>query len=266
MNSYEQKQQARRERLLDASAAADKRSELAFGASREATAGIVFGQPILVGHHSERRHRRAIERSDGAMRRCVDESERAKELARRADAVGTGGISSDDPDAINKLRAELEELSANQEKMKAANKAIRAGKTPDKQIPALVTLGFSEDAAQGLIKGDFCGRVGFPSYKLSNNNANMKRIGDRIEQLERLRQRAPVEAQTEDYTYREDQDENRVMFIFDGKPSKDIRALLNRHAFKWSPSREAWVRQLTGNAIYAGRQVREGLARLKDAE
>jgi len=52
------------------------------------------------------------------------------------------------------------------------------------------------------------------------------------------------------------------MFIFDGKPEAEKRALLKSHAFKWSPSRNAWVRQLTGNARYAGQCVREALDKL----
>ena len=41
-----------------------------------------------------------------------------------------------------------------------------------------------------------------------------------------------------------------LQLIFDGKPSADIRDMLKSHAFKWSPSNEAWQRQLTNNAKY----------------
>lgn len=265
MNSYEAKQAQRRERYEDRAEKAEQSSQAAWEASRRATDGIPMGQPILVGHHSERRHRGALARSDSAMRRSVEESEKARYYAEKAASVGTGGISSDDPDALVKLRAELATIQAMQERMKAANKAIRANKTPEKQIPALVALGFSEEAANLIITPDFCGRVGFPSYKLSNNNANAKRIEKRIEQLEALRQRKTVEAETDGYRYREDSEENRVMFEFDGKPAEDIRAILKRHAFKWSPSRGAWVRQMTNAGIYAGQQVRKALDGLQKA-
>ena len=43
----------------------------------EEKSGIPFGQPILVGHHSERRHRRVIERADHAMRRSVENADMA---------------------------------------------------------------------------------------------------------------------------------------------------------------------------------------------
>ena len=56
-----------------------KRADLSEGAT-----GIPFGQPILVGHHSESRHRKTIERADNAMRKSIDESDKADDYQRRA--------------------------------------------------------------------------------------------------------------------------------------------------------------------------------------
>ncbi len=139
--------------------------------------------------------------------------------------------------------------------MKAANKAIRAGKTEAAKVAGLMALGFSEGAAKQLIAPDFAQRVGFPSYALTNNNANIARLRQRIEDLEKRRARESVEVEGAGYTYREDTEENRVMLIFQGKPAEEIRAVLKSEAFKWSPSRGAWVRQLTPAGIYAGREV-----------
>ena len=68
MNEYEAKLEARKDRLERASERATQASEAAFNASREATAGIPFGQPILVDHYSANRHRAALRRSDNALR------------------------------------------------------------------------------------------------------------------------------------------------------------------------------------------------------
>lgn len=263
MNKYEQKQADRRERLMDRAESAAQESNAVAETARKRLEAIPFGQPILIGHHSERRDRNYRAGIGRLHEKAFALSNKAEHYERKAASVGTGGISSDDPDALVKLRAELADCEANQERMKAANKAIRTGKTPEKQIPALVALGFNENSAQSLIKGDFCGRVGFANYQLSNNNANMARIKKRIEQLEALRSRQAVKVETEGYTFREDTEENRVMFEFDGKPEPEVRDLLKRNAFKWSPSRNAWVRQMTAAGIYAGKQVREGLAKLK---
>ena len=59
---------------------AESRSQKAaesWSAARAATAGIEFGQPILVGHHSERRHRGALKRQDAAMRKASEHSDMA---------------------------------------------------------------------------------------------------------------------------------------------------------------------------------------------
>lgn len=57
---------------------ADARSEAAYDGARAAVDGIPMGQPILVGHHSERRHRAALARHDARMDRFVAERKKAE--------------------------------------------------------------------------------------------------------------------------------------------------------------------------------------------
>src|SRR5216683_1919141 len=87
--------------------------------SRQSIQHIPFGQPILVGHHSERRHRRDLARHDRLMRKVIATDKRAKELAQRASTV-TRAISSDDPDAPDKLRERIAKLERDQAAMKQA--------------------------------------------------------------------------------------------------------------------------------------------------
>ena len=264
MNSYEAKQAARKARLQELASAAQAESNTVYTRARSMASVIPFGQPILVGHHSERGDRNYRNRIHNTYGKAVALSDKADHYKQKAASVGTGGISSDDPDALIKLRAELAGLEQLQEKMKAANKAIRSSKTPETQITALVALGFSEAIATELIGKDFAGRIGFPSYRLTNNNANITRIKKRVAELEARRERASVEVEAEGFTYREDTEENRVMFFFSGKPDEATRAVLKSHSFKWSPSRDGqpWVRQMTGNALWAGKQVCAELRKL----
>ena len=89
----------------------------------------------------------------------------------------------------------------------------------------------------------------------------MRRIEQRIKVLEASQERTSTEAAGNGYTYREDADENRVMFIFEGKPDEATRELLKANGFKWSPSREGqpWVRHWNNAGVYHARLVREGL-------
>src|SRR5690606_32678159 len=85
------------------------------------------------------------------------------------------------------------------------------------------------------------------------NNANIRRIAQRIKDLEKVADRPEFERSGPGYTYREDPQESRAMFLFDCKPAKETCGLLKRHGFRWSPTRSAWVRQLTGNAQWPRR-------------
>jgi hypothetical protein len=265
MNSYEEKQAARKARYEERAASAATESQQTYQRAKSMAGSIPFGQPILVGHHSETRDRNFRGRIHNTFGKAFALQDKASHYEQKAASVGTGGISSDDPDAIQKLRTELENLEQSQERMKAANKIIRTHKTVEAQVAALIADGFTEAQAAEMVKPDFCGCVGFPSYALSNNNANIRRVKLRIAELEKLAQRESKQEEGKGYTYREDTDENRVMFIFEGKPAADVREVLKRHAFKWSPSRGAWVRQLNNAGLYAAKCVRESLDKADSA-
>jgi hypothetical protein len=77
------------------------------------TTGIPLGQPILVGHHSEGRHRRAIERYDNQMRKNIEDAEKAKYYEEKAERLENNTvISSDNPEAINLLKEKLVKLES----------------------------------------------------------------------------------------------------------------------------------------------------------
>lgn len=270
MNKYEARQQARRERLEDAADNAQSEANATHARARSMASVIPFGQPILTDHYSAGRDRRYRSRIHNTFGKAFALNDRAADLRAKAAAVGTGGISSDDPDAIDKLRAQLINLRERQERMKASNRVIRkhAGNA-DAQVVALVSLGYyTEEQARDVIKPDYARRIGFPSYALQNNNANMRRIEDRIKELEKAREAVDVEEVCDGYTYREDVADNRVWFIFGGKPDEATRTILHRWAFKWSPNRpgKPWVRQLTNAGRYAAKMVREELAALKKVD
>ncbi|HGM5424896.1 TPA: DUF3560 domain-containing protein [Pseudomonas aeruginosa] len=259
LNWYEQKLADRRERLQERAAKISDESGVLYQRAKTMASAIPFGQPILIGHHSEGRDRRYRDRIHSTYGKAFALQDKAKHYEQKAAAVGTGGISSDDPDAIEKLQAELQQLEANQQRMKAANQVIRKHKTLEARHAALVAQGFSESLASQILTPDCFGGIGFASYALSNNNANIRRIRQRIEDLQKRREASDVEVEADGYTYREDVDENRVMFIFPGKPDEPTRQLLRQNAFKWSPRRGAWVRQLNNAGRWAARQVRKSL-------
>jgi len=72
------------ERLQNASLNAENKSDQYYKTSHQITDNIPFGQPILVGHHSEKRHRRDLDKSWNAMGKSVEFSNKAEEYKDRA--------------------------------------------------------------------------------------------------------------------------------------------------------------------------------------
>ncbi|MGW9047305.1 DUF6197 family protein [Streptomyces lydicus] len=86
-DKYERAEE-RTEKFDEWAANASTRAESAWKAGHRIADGIPFGQPILVGHHSERRARRDAARIDSAMRQSIDQTKRAARHAERAAAAG----------------------------------------------------------------------------------------------------------------------------------------------------------------------------------
>lgn len=250
MNPYEAKQEARRERLLNRAERLKQQSEARFKAASAAVAGIPFGQPILVGHHSERRHRSDLAKHDNNMRKGVEAAQAARDALGKANSIGDGGISSDDPNAAQKITERLEGLKRNHERMKLVNRYLRA-----KNDDGLKQMGFDEAQIATLKKPDSCGRAGFPDYALKNNTANIARLEQRLRALAAMAKRETSEKIVGDVRIVHNAEENRLQLIFPAKPSDEMRAKLKSNGFRWSPTNEAWQRQLNNAAIYAAGQV-----------
>lgn len=174
-------------------------------------------------------------------------------------------IKSEDERAIEKLEEKLEDMKNAQERMKAANKAIRL-KDTEAGDDLLREMGYSEEAIKKLREPDFCGRVGYPSFELTNNNANIRRVEERIKSLKAAKERGSSEQEYKTFKAVENTEAMRYQIIFDGKPEEEIRTLLKSNGFKWAPSHGAWQRQITDNGKWAFDRVIEKLKEMEMAE
>lgn len=233
MNVYEQRVMRRKAALQHRADRLDREAAAAFAKAdpREEASGIPFGQPILVGHHSEGKHRRAIARQHAAMDKGVAAAKAAEEARYMAAGVGHAGISADDPEAVPKLEAKVAALKAAHAAMVAANKEARAAGQP----------------------------APHPAYRLSNSNANLKRYAVRLKGLAWKAEQpvaAPVERE-DGVRIVEDAEANRLQVFFPGKPEEAVRAALKSAGFRWAPSVGAWQRQLNNAARYALKRALE---------
>ena len=107
MNSYEEKQEARRARYEEKASRLRDEAHRLHDQAHEMASAIPFGQPILVGHHSEGRDRRYRDRIHNTFGKAFATMDKADYYEEKAAKVGSGGISSDDPDALDKLNDKL---------------------------------------------------------------------------------------------------------------------------------------------------------------
>ena len=194
------------------------------------------------------------EKQNAARGRNMEEWEHIRGLLDKIQGTGRGGISADDPAAVDKLKEKLEGLERDQQSMKAVNAYYRKHKSLD-GCPHL-----SEDQTRKLqarMNNASFGRQRqpYPAWALSNNNANIKRVQERITGLERQAEKPPSGWAFKGGEVVMNTEENRLQVLFDEKPDEAMRRELKSRGFRWAPSQGAWQRQLTDNALYAAKQI-----------
>ena len=168
-------------------------------------------------------------------------------------STGMGGIRQDDPQAIPKLQKKLAGLEKAQETMKAVNAYYRKHGTLD-GCPHLSPENI-ENLKADMASGWHYEKKPFQSWELSNNNAEIRRVRQRIESLTRANEVAYVGWEFDGGHVEANRDQGRLQVFFDGKPEADARQQLKEHGFRWAPSVGAWQRLLNDNAYRASDRI-----------
>jgi len=241
----EQKIHVFNERAKKATVIANQESDRA----RKLASVIPLGQPILIGHHSEGKHRAHLKRVDSAYHKAADAFDKAEYYeGRAATAEANHSISGDDPEALERYEQKLAKLEKTQKYMVALNKAWKKGKA------ALLAMGLSEEESERTAKET---TKPCPTWMLSNNNAQIRIVKEKIEAIKKL---DSMEAENIKFKGGEmviNVEINRVQFLFDEIPAPEIRALLKSRGFRWSPREKAWQRQRTLNGIKTAKYLIE---------
>jgi hypothetical protein len=258
MENYEERKQEKIERYKERAEKARKESKDLWEEAQKMGSVIPFGQPILVGHHSEKSDRNFRDRIERKREKSIEETKKADYWERKAKAAEKNkSISSDDPEAVRKLKVKIEQAEKLQETMKEANQIIRKKITDEEKVKLLVDRfdWMDELKAWKLLKPDFCNRIGFAHYQLSNNNANIRRMKQRLTELENQVNQEKTEKEYESFTVVENVEENRIQIIFPDKPNEEIRKILKFQGFRWSPRNMAWQRHLNNAGRFAAEYV-----------
>lgn len=199
----------------------------------------------------------------------IEFRKRAMAAITRKVSPESGPVRSSDPAAVETLTKQIEAAQKRQDLMKQANKIIQAhttyvpgsgggrgeyvpptfefkkGKTREDLEAALKGMGMEEPTIRELLKPNYMGKIGFEGYQLTNNNANIRRMQDRVEELKKLKASPHKE---ESYSggvkVVEDPEAARIRIVFPGKPDRETIGKLKSGGFRWSPSEGAWQRHL----------------------
>lgn len=250
MNSYQEKIQAKIEYAKERSSKLKKSTERFFSKGFCETTGIPMGQPILVGHHSEQRHRKTIKRYENAMRKNIADAEKAQYYEEKAKRLEKNTvISSDDPEAVIKIKEKLLKLEKKLNRMKELNSKLRKFKTRSNALIEFKKESYEDKDKELLIKmvdNHFYAlppeRIKAYYFNTSNINSEIRRLKDRVDFLEKQNSKV-----TKSYVYEgvevvENVEENRLQLFFDGKPELEVRTKLKQNGFRWSPYNGCWQR------------------------
>lgn len=197
---------------------------------------------------------RAKEKQNAASDRNMEEFQYIQGLLDKIRSTGMGGISADDPQAVSKLEKKLEKLEASQELMKAVNAYYRKHGTLD-GCPHLIERGI-ENLKADMASGWHYEKKPFQSWQLSNNNAEIRRLKGRIEELTRQKEAAYVGWEFDGGTVEINRVANRLQIFFEGKPDAAVRDELKSNGFRWSPKAGAWQRQLNDTTIRVADRIK----------
>ena len=192
---------------------------------------------------------RKKEKQNAARDRNMEDWNEIQGLLDKIRSTGMGGISADDPQAVQKLEAKLEKLQASQDTMKAVNAYYRKHKTLD-GCPNLSAESIEKMKAEMSSQWHIEDKP-YPSWALSNNNAEIRRIKGRIAELTKKQETAYAGWEFDGGKVETNKEDNRLQIFFEEKPDEKTRETLKENGFRWSPKAGAWQRQLNDNAIYA---------------
>ncbi len=210
---YEERKEYKKERYQELAEKSREKSQQHYEQYQKMSNAIPLGQPILTDHYSANATRRGYEKMHSQFDKSIEADNKAEYYDNKVEAIeNNNSISSDDPKAIEKLQARIEQL----EKAKIEVKA-----RPHEW------------------------------YELPYLNADIRRLKDRIKEIQELEELQFEEITFNGGRAILNRDINRIQILFDDKPSEEVRNILKHRGFKWSRYEQAWQRLYNKNTIYA---------------
>ena len=209
---YEERKEARKLRYEELSKKAEERSKQYSNSNANRILMMTPGQPIIIGHHSEKKARRLHEKAWQDIGKSIEEDKKSKYYKDKVESIENSKvIYNDDPNATQKLKDKLEYLERTREIIKADEEHT--------------------------------------SWQLQNIGARIRETKRRIARLEKLEEDEFADKEFNGGKAVHNKEINRIQLIFDDIPDEQTRTALKSKGFHWSRREGAWQREFTENAI-----------------
>lgn len=155
------------------------------------------------------------------------------------------------------MQAKITEAEKLQAFMKGCNKIIRSKKTSDDEKAAKISeeYNLTDAKIRELLTPDYMGDTGYKPWQMSNNSANIRRMKQRVIELQRKEATATSQIEFDGGTIIDNAEDDRVQIDFDAKPGDKTRAELRGAGWRWAPSVMLWQRQRTPYAIESAKRI-----------
>lgn len=125
-DNFEEIQKAKQERFEELAQKNKEKSDAEFKNAQKMGEAIPFGQPILLGHHSEKGDRNYRKKIERGFERGIENQKKSEYYDDKAKAIENNhAIRQDDPEALKKLKEKLATIEAQIEKVKDHNKKCK---------------------------------------------------------------------------------------------------------------------------------------------
>jgi hypothetical protein len=221
------------EKRLEWADKAETRSEALSNQSHQMMSIIPMGQPILVGHHSEKRDRNYRNRAWNKMGKAVEQGKLADHHQSAAAGIEhalENSIFSDDSDAVEALEKRIAAREAERERMKLINKLYKKSDSE-----GLKALGIDLEALKKRLAeaGGYWGKAPHLPYELSNLGGRITADKKRLEAV-KTRQRRTAEAEAAPGGMVIKTGNGYAQVTFAEKPAREILDALRGAGFHWS--------------------------------
>jgi hypothetical protein len=171
---------------------------------------------------------------------------------KRANRVPTKSPEEEIDDALIRLEKERNAHSI----MVEVNK-IHRKKITDEEKRRLMTeeLELNPETVEKMMEPDVMGRIGFASFSLTNSNARIKNLEQKLlimkARIERRDTFEPIKFDGGSI----DIENDRVVIRHEMKPSQDVIQSLKSRGFRWSPNWKCWCRKHTAQAVHDAKTI-----------